>query len=64
MCTHNQCFEQKQENSQTFSNENCHFYGREKSMYVHGFVFIMCYRFRWYAITCFCMIRYTEVFGE
>ena len=25
-CTHNICFEQKYENRQTISNENCHFY--------------------------------------
>ena len=34
MCTHNQCFEQKYENSQNILIENCHFYSREKSMYV------------------------------
>ena len=33
-CTHDLCFEQKNENSQNISNENCHFYSREKSLYV------------------------------
>ena len=28
------CFEQKYENSQKFSTENCHFYSREKSLYI------------------------------
>ena len=31
---HNQCFEQKLENSKKISNENCHYYGREISLYV------------------------------
>ena len=34
MCTHNLCFEQKYENRQNISTENCHFYTREKSLYV------------------------------
>ena len=34
MCTHNLCFEQKYENSQTVSTENCHFYSREISLYI------------------------------
>ena len=34
MCTHDLCLEQKHENSQKNSNENCHFYTREKLMYV------------------------------
>ena len=34
MCTHDLCFEQIYENSQNNSNENCHFYSREKSVYV------------------------------
>ena len=34
-CTHNQCFDQKLENSQNNSNENCHqVYSREKSLYI------------------------------
>ena len=33
-CTHNLCFEQKYENSQKISTENCLFYSREKSLYV------------------------------
>ena len=33
-CTHNLCVEQKDENSENISNENCHFYSREKSLYV------------------------------
>ena len=33
-CTHNICFEQKYENSEKISNENCHFYSREKSLYI------------------------------
>ena len=33
-CTHNLCFEQKYENNQNISTENCHFYSREKSLYV------------------------------
>ena len=33
-CTHNLCFEQKYGNSQKKSNENCHFYTREKSLHV------------------------------
>ena len=33
-CTHHLWFEQKYENSQNSSNENCHFYSREKSLYV------------------------------
>ena len=33
-CTHNICFGQKYENSQKNSTENCHFYGREKSLYI------------------------------
>ena len=33
-CTHNQYFEQKQENSQKKSKENCHFYRLEKTRYV------------------------------
>ena len=33
-CGYNLCFEQKYENSQKNSNENCHFYSREKSLYV------------------------------
>ena len=32
--THDLCFEQKYENSQKNSNENCRFYSREKSLYV------------------------------
>ena len=31
---HNLCFEQNYEDSQNFSTENCHFYSREKSLYV------------------------------
>ena len=34
MCTHNICFEQIYENRQTISPENCHFYSREKSLYI------------------------------
>ena len=34
MCTHNICFEQKYENSQNISSENCHFYSGENSLYV------------------------------
>ena len=34
MCTHNLCFEQKYENSLKNSTENCHFYSREKSLYI------------------------------
>ena len=34
MCTHKLCFEQKYENSQTVSTENCHFYSREISLYI------------------------------
>ena len=34
MCTHNLCFEQKYEKSKKKSNENCHLYSREKSLYV------------------------------
>ena len=33
-CTHNICFEQKYENSQKNSIENCHFYSCEKSLYI------------------------------
>ena len=33
-CTHDQCFEQKYENSQNLSTENRHFYSGEKSLYV------------------------------
>ena len=33
-CTHNICFEQKYENSQNISTKNCHFYSREKSLYI------------------------------
>ena len=33
-CIHDLCFEQKYENSQKISNENCQFYIREKSLYV------------------------------
>ena len=33
-CTHNLCFEQKYENSQNISPENCHFYSFEKSLFV------------------------------
>ena len=33
-CTHNLCFEQKYENKQNFSTENCHFYSREKLHYI------------------------------
>ena len=32
--THNLCFEQKYENSQNIPIENCHFYSREKSLYI------------------------------
>ena len=32
--THNICFEQKYENCQNISSENCHFYSRKKSLYV------------------------------
>ena len=40
--THNICFEQKYENSQKNSTENCHVYSREKSIHVlHGRVFVM-----------------------
>ena len=38
-CTHNLCFEQKYENSQKISTENCHFYSREKSLLLNGRVF-------------------------
>ena len=31
MCTHNLCFEQKEEKYHNFSSKNYHFYGREKS---------------------------------
>ena len=34
MCTHNLCFEQKYENCQKRSTENCHFYSCEKLLYV------------------------------
>ena len=34
MSTHNICFEQKYENSQKISTENCHFYSHEKSLYI------------------------------
>ena len=34
MSTHNLCFEQKYENSQKVSTENCNFYSREKLLYV------------------------------
>ena len=34
MCTHNICFEQKYGNSQKYSTENCHFYSREKFLYI------------------------------
>ena len=33
-CTHNLCFEQKNENYHNFSSENYHFYGCEKSQYI------------------------------
>ena len=33
-CTYNICFEQKYENSQTISTENCYFYSSEKSLYI------------------------------
>ena len=33
-CTYDLCFEQKYEDSQNISNENCHFYSHEKSLYV------------------------------
>ena len=33
-CTHNLCFEQKYENCQRFSLENCHFYSREILVYI------------------------------
>ena len=33
-CTHNLCFEQKYENSQNFSTENCHFTYRGISLYI------------------------------
>ena len=33
-CTHNLCFEQKNENNQNFSTGNDHFYSREKSQYI------------------------------
>ena len=33
-CTHNLCFEQKYENSHNISTKNCHFYSREKLLYV------------------------------
>ena len=33
-CTRNICFEQKYENSQKKSTENCHFHSREKSLYI------------------------------
>ena len=39
-CTHNICFEQKYENRQTISTENCHFYINEKSLYIAW----MCFR--------------------
>ena len=32
--THNQCFEQKYENSKKTSTENFHFYRREKLLYI------------------------------
>ena len=32
--THNICFEQEYENSKNKSTENCHFYRREKSLYI------------------------------
>ena len=44
-CTHNICLEQKYENSQTISTENCHFYSRKKSLYI--------------AWTCFRNVLYT-----
>ena len=33
-CIHNIVFEQKYENSQKNSTENCHFYSHEKSLYI------------------------------
>ena len=33
-CTHNICFEQKNENSTKKSTENWHFYSREKTLYI------------------------------
>ena len=33
-CSHNLCFERKYENSQNISIENCHYYSREKSLYL------------------------------
>ena len=33
-CTHDLCFEQKYENSEKESTENCHFYSHEKSLKV------------------------------
>ena len=40
-CTHNLCFEQKYENSKKYSTENCHFYSREKSLYLAWACFLM-----------------------
>ena len=34
MCTQYICFEQKYENSRKNYTENCHFYSREKSLYI------------------------------
>ena len=41
-CTHKLCLEQKYENSQNNSTENCHFYSCEKMAHMlHGHVFVM-----------------------
>ena len=32
--SHDQCFEQKYENSQKHSSENCHFFSCDKSLYI------------------------------
>ena len=34
MCTHNQCFEQKEEKSYNFSSENYHFYSHKILLYI------------------------------
>ena len=55
-CTHNICFEQKYENSQKFSTENCqtencHFYSREKLLYIVW----ACFRNVWGYLSAACI---------
>ena len=40
-CTHNICFEQKYENCQNNSTENCHFKALKNRCMLHGRVFVM-----------------------